>query len=128
MLKSEIWISICLFDSPCRQTSITKFSWKKNVLWPTIKPLVDVTEATSCADHFKQCEATFKKLDSYVEEQLNDDHDHDEDDYSACGTDDDDEWSVCWFCVNILISSWIDGSGLIIFFQWRQKKLINKTN
>ncbi len=50
-----------------------------------------MTEATSCANHFKQCEATFKKLDSYVEEQLDDDHDHDEDDYSACGTDDDDE-------------------------------------
>jgi hypothetical protein len=48
-----------------------------------------VTEATSCVNHFQQCEATFKKLDSYVEEQLNDDHD--EDDYSACGTDDDDE-------------------------------------
>ncbi len=59
---------------------------------------LDATEAISYVNHVKQCKATFKKADSYVEEieeELNDDHD--EDDYSICGTDtdDDDEWLVC---------------------------------
>ncbi|CAF3685128.1 unnamed protein product [Rotaria sp. Silwood1] len=50
------------------------------------------TEATSYINHVKQCEATFKKADNYVEqieEELNDDRD--EDDYSAYGTDTDDD-------------------------------------
>ena len=50
------------------------------------------TEATSCVDHVRQCEMTFKTADNYVEqieEELNDDQD--EDDNSAYGTDTDDD-------------------------------------
>ena len=41
---------------------------------------LDATEATSYVNHVKQCEATFKKADIYVEEieeELNDDYDED---------------------------------------------------
>ncbi|CAF3797886.1 unnamed protein product [Rotaria sp. Silwood1] len=50
------------------------------------------TEASSYVNYVKQCEATLKMADNYVEqieEELNDDQD--EDDYSAYVTDTDDD-------------------------------------
>jgi len=84
---------------------------------------LEAREATSYVSHIKQCEKTFKKADIYfeeIEEELNDDYD--EDNYSAYSTDTDDEWSVCWFCVNNLLLSWINGFEFRIFFRWEQKK------
>lgn len=74
---------------------------------------------------------TFKQVDIYFEEIEDElDDDHDEDQYSVSGTDadGDNEWVVYWFCVNILISFWIDGFILRIFFRPWQNTFINKTN
>ncbi|CAF0940224.1 unnamed protein product [Rotaria sordida] len=54
---------------------------------------LDATEATTCVNHVKQSEATFKKADMFaerMEEKLNDDDDEDEYSVYSADTDDDD--------------------------------------
>jgi hypothetical protein len=55
---------------------------------------LDATQAISYVNHIKQCKATFKKADIYVEgieDELNDDHDDDDDSVYSTDTDSDDE-------------------------------------
>ncbi|CAF3985209.1 unnamed protein product, partial [Rotaria sordida] len=52
---------------------------------------LSATEATSYINHIKQCEVTFKKADTYVEEIEEEINEHDDDDYSTSSTDDADD-------------------------------------